>query len=307
MRLIFAGDPHFDSTGPASRVDDYGETCLLKADFVLRKAEELAVDLLVWAGDTCGEGIENRPFRVRMKTLLKSCKVPQMTLIGNHPGDTSRSKFSSWTTREIGDYVISGCFSPMISKYLLPEGGSFLGLNAYQYTKYTLPPDSPEHPVKVIFAHAFIDISDPDLAFTSSELMTKYPKLEAIFAGHDHQHYSSIKLGNTWIHRPGSLLRTANDKSSDRIPVIGLYDTVTRKYEEIEVSVALPPTKVFSVETKNLRVEAAVHLKNFTDTLVSMKQKDTGVLSTVWDMADKLDPMSKEIVKEDLLISGFQR
>jgi DNA repair exonuclease SbcCD nuclease subunit len=307
MKILFAGDPHWDPTGPGSRVDDYGETCFIKTNFVLRKAEELVVDLIVWAGDTCGEGMENRPFRVRMKTLLKGCKIPQMTLIGNHPGDTTRSKFSSWVTREIGDYVVSGCFTPMVSRYSIPEGGTFLGLNAYQYTKYTLPPDNPEHPVRIIFAHAFIDLPDPDLAFTSSELKAKYPRLEAIFAGHDHQHYGSMKVSDVWVHRPGSLLRTANDKSSNRIPVVGVYDTETKKYDEITVAVALPPEKVFSVEVKNLRVEAAVTLKNFTETLSSMKKTESGVLSIVWDMAEKLDPMSREVVKEDLLTSGLKR
>jgi len=307
MKLMFVGDPHEDPVGPDSRVDDYGETCLRKVGWCLRKAEELEVDLLVWGGDTCGEGMENRTFRIRMKTVHKGGKIPQMTLIGNHPGDTTRSKFQSWTTREIGDYIVSGCFTAMVGKYTLPEGGTFLGLNAYQYTKYTLPPDSAEHPVRIIFAHAFIDLPDPDLAFTSSELKAKYPRLEAIFAGHDHQHYGSMKVSDVWVHRPGSLLRTANDKSSNRIPVVGVYDTQTKKYEEVVVDCALPPEKVFSVEVKNLRVDAALHLKNFTETLSSMKKAESGVLSLVWEMAEKLDPMSREVVKEDLLTSGFSR
>jgi DNA repair exonuclease SbcCD nuclease subunit len=305
MKILFVGDPHLDAVGSGSRVDDYGETCIRKIEFVLRVAESEQADLIVYAGDTNGEGVENRAFRVRMKTLLKSSRVPQMTLVGNHPGDTVRGKFQSWTARELGDYVVSGCFSAMVGKFALPEGGCFLGLNAYQYTPYTLPPDDPDHPVRVVFAHAFIDLPDPELSFTTSRLKDQYPKLEAIFAGHDHQHYASMKLHGVWVHRPGSLLRTSNDQSSQRIPCVGLYDSATGAYKEIEVIVALPTDKVFSQATKILKTEAALQLKSVTDTLSGLEKQKSSVRELVWGLTSELDPDSRQVVVEDLRTSGF--
>ncbi len=230
MKFLVAGDPHLDPTGPSSRIDSYADACFRKIQFCIELAEKLKVDYLVLTGDTNGEGIESRPFRIAMKSLMKSSRIPVLSLIGNHPGDTSRSRFSSWETREIGDFVVSGCFRPIIGFHPLLDDqgvrvGSFLGLNAYEYRKNSLPKEPAEDnaKVRVIFSHTFIDIPDPDLSYSTKDLKTKYPNLEAIFAGHDHQQYAPMQLQGVWVFRPGSLLRTSNDESSQRIPHVVFY------------------------------------------------------------------------------------
>lgn len=314
MKFLVAGDPHLDPSGPSTRIDSYSDACFRKIQFCISLAESLKVDYLALTGDTNGEGIESRTFRIAMKSLLKSSRVPIISLIGNHPGDTIRSRFSTWETREFGDYVVSGCFKPIIGFQPLLDDqgvrvGSFLGLNAYEYRRNSLPTEPSEEnaKVRVIFAHTFIDIPDLELSFSTKDLKTKYPNLEAIFAGHDHQQYAPIQLQGVWIFRPGSLLRTSNDESSQRIPHVVFYDTETKHYEFYPVTVALEPRKIFSVELKNNRLGAAEQIRSFHDSLSKMVVKSSSVADLVWGLADKADLSTRDIIREDLQSNGFKR
>lgn len=304
--ILFVGDPHTDPVGPSSRLDNYGETCLLKMAWVMQTARELGVSAIVLAGDTNGEGMDSRSFRIRMKSVYKTAPCPVVTLVGNHLGDTVHSKFPSWPTRELGDYVISGCYSVLTDWSPIP-GVRFLALNAYQYTPATLPEDDPANPVTHIFAHAFIDIADPELSFKTVDLKKRYPSLKAIFAGHDHQHYPVMMVEGVKLFRPGSLMRTSADVSSNRIPVVGHYNLVTKAYQEIPVAPAQPFEVVFSSAVKSLQKEAKDNLEAFKGTLQAMKAQGSNVVEKAWTLADSMGALEREIISEDLKTNGFVR
>ena len=109
------------------------------------------------------------------------------------------------------------------------------------------------------------------------------------------------------VFRPGSLMRTSNDKSSQRIPVIGHYNLVTRAYQEIPVAPAQPFEVVFSSAVKGIQKEARDNLEAFKGTLQAMKAQGSNVVEKAWALADQQGALEREIIAEDLKTNGFVR
>ena len=316
MLIMFIGDPHIDSATPESRSDDYADTVLLKLDWCFSTAVTMGIREVWLAGDTFERTIESISFRLRVAALFRKYKAPLniRSLAGNHLGDTVNNSFASWESRQLGEFISNGLLSlldtlPISSEVETPGYtlGIVRGLSAYQYTKDTLPADDPLCPVKGLVVHGFLDTPDPLLSFKVKDLVTQYPQLEFIMAGHDHQWFPQMKVEGVRLLRPGSLMRTANDTSSNRIPQVLVYNTVTRVTQEIQVAVALPPDQVFHMVTKQNKEDIAKKARTFAEALAGLESEKVGILAMVHDLADKLPLDDKTLVKNDLAENGFRK
>lgn len=305
MKLLFIGDPHIDDSTPESRSDNYGDTVLLKLEWCFSLAKQKGIEYVVLAGDTFERTLQSIAFRLRVKALFRKAQADGLvvwSLVGNHPGDTVYSKYETHVERQLGEFFADGLIHNLTGLSTSVKG--FLGLSAYWKPDLT---DEQKQAVKLIFTHTFLDISDPKLSYKVTDLMREYPNVEAIFSGHDHKWYPVLKFGKTQVFRPGSLMRVSNDESSQRIPAVVVYDTDTRKYEEVQVAVALPPEQVFHQAQKQVKDSVKMRAKSFAESLQNIDTVRTGVSEMLHAQAQQLPSDDKQIIITDLIQAGFKK
>jgi hypothetical protein len=305
MKVLFIGDPHIDDQTPASRSDNYGDTVLLKLKWCFEYALNSKINEVWLSGDTFERNINSIPYRMRVKALFREYKdsLNIRSAIGNHSGDTIYSKYETYKERQLGEFFADNLIHPLTVIRTLNDYGDILALNAYQYTPQTLP-DLLD--VTGIVAHAFLDTPDPKLSFKVKDLKAKYPKLEFIMAGHDHQMFPHMKVWGVDLIRPGSLMRTSNDVTSYRIPHVAVYDTDTKVTDYVPIPMALPPEQVFINVSKDIKKGVAEKARTFTEALASIDTEKRGVVGMLQELAQQVPEGDRQLIMHDLAENGFK-
>jgi hypothetical protein len=101
------------------------------------------------------------------------------------------------------------------------------------------------------------------------------------------------------------MMRTDNGKSSDRIPVVAVYDTDFGTFEYVPIEVARPYDSVFYLEQKVVEAESANAISRF----VRRMQQGTGVVldinSAIREQLAMVPAADQMVIKEDLASQGF--
>jgi hypothetical protein len=101
------------------------------------------------------------------------------------------------------------------------------------------------------------------------------------------------------------MMRTDNGKSSDRIPVVAVYDTESGLFEYVPIEVARPYDSVFYTEQKAVEAESFNAISKF----VRRMQQGTGVVmdinSAIREQLALVPVADQAMIKADLVSQGF--
>lgn len=271
-RVLLVGDLHLASQGPASRKDDWEETCFWKLGQVKAYAEQHGVSAVVMAGDIfhslrVGYGVVRRCVEWGL-----SMPCPVLTVPGNH--DERHERVDSVPDNPLGIVFASGGMVDVSGRVVEVAGAISVGGIAYPAARDL---DSyhgvgrPVHRYGVLVAHGFASeeggevFGEPSVAYRD---LADVP-FPVVFFGHDHSFGGVARVvgchGPRLFVRTGALLRgsVAADQLTHQ-PVVALVE-----FGEDEPVITmlpiqhLPPEEVFDLEKRTRIVEERAAVDQF--------------------------------------------
>ncbi len=254
MKLLFFFDPHLDSQGPASRIDNYEDTCFLKFEELNQIAKKENCSYILCSGDF----FNRKGNRVSHKLIARSAdffsniSTPFLTISGNHDqfgGDPS----SIWD-QPLGVLARASKFK-ILSKSDITQldENTFLTATPY-YAGIDLTPADylPERPIKakvhIHLTHGSLMPYRPIWAPYTLYGALKGCKADYVLNGHIHDAFPVETVGNTKIINPGSLTRgSLTEANIDRVVSVVVLDTATKEVKYVPLKSALPASKVFDL------------------------------------------------------------
>lgn len=245
MKLIFFGDPHFDSQTPTSRIDDYGKTSLIKLEEILSIAVKHDVYDVYTTGDFFDKYEVSYAYLNDMVKVLQQFKEKNVNLwssIGNH--DLPYNSMSYFKNTPLNLLFNSGLVKHIkeIQQYTSYDvyGLDFTNADALKSFKPTA------NKTNILVMHYATNNTVPGDSIDAKELQM----FDFVISGHDHAYYKPLKVNDRChILRPGSLMRrTKEEYNLKRDVLIYMIDTDKRTAEEIKLKNVLPAEKLFKNE-----------------------------------------------------------
>lgn len=280
MKAILIGDVHLSDRPPSIRTDDYSSDVLKKLEFVVKKSNELEVDLLIFAGDVFHIKTPSRTSHglvASVGDLLKRANMPVRIVPGNH--DMQHDRLDSLDSQPLGvlsrmpnvdllvgwdpEYPVFGIPYLWDWKKDLPaymskwRGSSLVGTNTLMVTHAPIVQPGRTLP------YEFIDADD----------WAKMMGAGACYFGHMHD-WDGTFLSNTdagvEFCNQGALSRgSLHESSLKRKPAVTLFDEDGfdfSNFERIEVP-HKPVEEVFRLTLKKVEDERAQTLDEFLDSI----------------------------------------
>lgn len=257
MKILVFNDPHLAAQGPASRTDDYKETCLRKLLEVKDLSEKYGCSYVLCSGDFFHLKAWNRnptSLIADLSDLFKSFKVPIKGISGNHdqvggdPESVSGQPLGV-LARASGIHLLN---KGEVCK--LDEKVYLTGIPYYADIDTDLSAYLPKRPkgagVHIHLAHGNLYPSKP--MYSPSSVFSDLSGCEAdyLFCGHVHSNFGVTPVGKTTkVINCGSLTRgSLSEDDIKRRPAVTILDTNTGKVEIVELRTALPADQIFDLK-----------------------------------------------------------
>lgn len=241
MNVIVVGDPHWRSTAPARRIDDfveaqYRKTCTVRDLANKHKATTVLLGDLFDTDESTNQTI------IRYLKLLRTFENPVLALPGNH--DVYGANLETLRRSAYGVLEAAGAIQRIDHAPHRLEKGVYIIGHTYMHA------DKPK-PVKgaalnILATHEMVigekiwrEQEEYELA---DQYLDSHRGWDMIFAGHFHGDFMQKDARGRYICNPGSLVRIkASTRDMAMDPGVLLLDTVTRKIRRI--SLGAPPAK----------------------------------------------------------------
>jgi DNA repair exonuclease SbcCD nuclease subunit len=254
MKLLFLGDPHFDSQTPVSRIDDYREASLKKLKDILKLSVSNQVKHVITTGDFFDKYEISFSYLNDIVSILKKFEqhgVEVWSLIGNH--DLPYNNMSYFKNTPLNLLFESG----LVKHIDGPNAIENVMVYGIDFTKAddikTFKPG--KDITNILIMHYATENTVPGESI-DIELLKPF---DIVVSGHDHMYYEPLKLNTgTTLFRPGSLLRRTKDEYNlTRDIKLVLFDLETKEVNEISLPNTKPASEIFKNE---VFTEAAVNL-----------------------------------------------
>jgi DNA repair exonuclease SbcCD nuclease subunit len=274
MKLLLTGDFHLSDKIPSCRIDDYQEAMWKKINFIQETAVEYRTKAIIQPGDLTDNPFLSYSF---YKKLYNEICFPIYTVMGQHDlryrtkGNTTLNALnetSNWITIldkiptiiEMSNVHIYGC------SYNEP-----------------IPQIQDSNMFNILVIHKMILAKKEADWQNDYELGNKFladHDFDMIVSGDNHQSFmfKENKIGKKKKHlfNCGSLMRSTIEQI-DHKPVIYIFDTDTRTYEQIFIPIK-PWKECFDLETKVKEEIKNEKMEKFISSLPKLRKKDTGLL-----------------------------
>lgn len=216
--LTFIGDLHLNSATPRSRLDDYSQTSLYKLEQIRDIAITKGYKHLVLLGDIFHKN--QQPISYLNQVLLafkdwhrSGLKV--YAIVGNH--DISHERMDQLRKSALDTLFTSEFLTPLDRLDLHTSAGNQVTVKGFHYTQAIEPASVYEDlaETSICVAHRFYQYQHSDASLSSEQV----EKLGYTFylLGHDHVPYDPVKVGSSYVVRPGSITRgTSHQYNLDR-------------------------------------------------------------------------------------------
>jgi DNA repair exonuclease SbcCD nuclease subunit len=210
-RGAFLGDVHLSPTTPASRRDDYGETCLRKLEFVLRRCWALGVTDLFCVGDLFNTPTVSMSYVNRVIRLLRRYHgITFYVIPGNH--DLPYHRLDRLEDTALGNLVLSGVVR-WLERFRTAVDGEGKMLEVCGAGVGRGRPERGSNARRsILIDHAYWKAGADDYVLPQDEATALGHDLYIL--GHDHLHYPMARVedGDRAYHvaRPGSLMRATS-------------------------------------------------------------------------------------------------
>lgn len=289
-RVIFVGDPHFDSRTPLSRADNHADTTINKLENLLQQAIEYYVGTIIFTGDFFNGNDQTQIYLNRLiKTLnkFKDVGIDIYTIVGNH--DLPHDKFEYFVNTPL--YML---FTTGVIKHLdlleIATSNKTVAIHGLDFTKRDNLQDlldNIEHNYKHNYHVLVMHYATNNTVPKDDIPMDNLHHFNMVVSGHDHTEYDLVNYGSTTLVRPGSMVRRTKDvQNLDRVVKIAYVDFETDAVAYYPLKGQEPSNVVFKNEVFNndagtLKADIA---KLFTD---SYFKKET---VTLGDIIEALPP-----------------
>lgn len=271
MRIGTAVDPHFSSTKPTSRVDDYPQAMLNKLSQIAAISDTL--DVFIFTGDFFHLKSVSLPYLIKLINVLKTFKCPVYSIIGNH--DILYARLDT-----IDRCPLSILFETGVLKRLTKLEFENVDIYGFDYCLKDPKPAFDLNPskVNVLVSHTFISQVRRDETITFEDVKD----FNIVIMGHDHDFYDPIEYGKAIIIRSGALSRGSLHYSNSQRPVQWVYiDTEQGKIEYRQL-VYSPFEEVFLKESKN-RTDVKKTITDFMIDLQANPNQESGSVRKTLD------------------------
>ena len=271
IQIAIVGDAHLNSTKPISRLDDYPETCLRKISEIGIHCVRKGIEHIVLLGDVWHKNQQSITYInkvIKLFDKLRRDGLKVHSIIGNH--ELSFEKIENLERSPLQTMFVSGVLNHLKTLDL----GEVV-LHGFDYPEeLTKAPDNGKYNVCV--AHRFYNYNLSE--YTLREKHVKHLGYSAMLLGHDHQIYDPLRVGETLIIRPGSLMRgTTHSYNLTREPSFDILKVDRETYREIVETITIPHLPAREVFTTQSLVK---NKKDDTDLLIASQQMDE--LIAVW-------------------------
>lgn len=302
MKFIVVGDPHFNSTPPHSRRDDYATNMFKKLAYIYAVAEKYGVDFIMFEGDFSHKTTQTTQYTVRMLKALAESPCPQRCLVGNH--DLYAASIGSLNKTFIGIMFASGYLERCNRPWR--QGGIYF--QGYDYSPRLLKIKTGKN-IKnsryaVGFAHAFLKQQQSE--FKADDYLSLRAFKDAgythLFVGHDHVDYKPLNYEGMMVYRTGSLSRgTKLRYHRERTPSILLCDfseSPVIKRIGVPVEDADEVYSIYQIE----RESVSSVIKKFVDSLKNTEIERLSIYRILKEICD--DPDVLEVCHNYLQAQG---
>ena len=196
--VLIIGDLHYMTTQTRSRKDNYHVSLQTKISTILNDK----VDVVIFLGDVYDSPLISKLKENAFQKFLRPYLdrgIKFYTIVGNH--DILSMNYKSIMRTSLCSANLSNTIK-IINKPLKIDGITYVP------TKYEYPLEVPlpESENSVLLAHAFLGGNLDTLnRIDIDDLKTK--NFKYAFLGHDHFPKNPVKVGNTTVYRPGSVMR----------------------------------------------------------------------------------------------------
>lgn len=293
MNILVVGDPHWRSTAPARRIDDFVEAQYRKTCTVRDLANEHEA-ITVLLGDLFDTDESTNQTIIRYLTLLRTFRFPVLALPGNH--DVYGANLETLKRSAYGVLEAAGVIERIDHAPRRLAKGVYIVGHTYMHT------DKPK-PVKgaalnILATHEMVIGEKIWREQEEFELADQYLDQnrgwDMIFAGHFHGDFMQKDARGRYICNPGSLVRIkASTRDMAMDPGVLLLDTVTRKIRRI--SLGAPPAKqVFDFDAlqKPKAEDATVVVDEFVAAVAA--KSDDGELPAFGRLSEAISAGIKE-------------
>lgn len=299
MKFGYIVDPHFNYTGPASRIDNYALTSINKFSFVCDYLLERNIFNLFLSGDLLSHSHNTDEYMNQLIDLFRFYKrkgLKIFSIIGNH--DSTQTTMDTFKQRQCGTLFSAGCFNLLDNEEV--DGIKFQGFSAYQ-------PNFQIQDCDVLMIHHFIGASSDLLWVNVSDLKRQNPNLKMILAGHDHISYPVTDIDGVRIVRPGSMMRVNSDPANNRTPQFSIIDT----YDYSVKNIPIPCQKyedIFLTEVKDIVKEEDVAVNQFIEKFNSINTAYvdiTDIIQETFNSVKNVDLIFTPLLVSDIQSEGY--
>ncbi len=257
MKVLITGDWHLTEKRPVNRIDDYETAMFRKLEFIMNTAIEHDCDCILQPGDFFDDPKPSYRFFVEILNFFElHHNVTVFTVFGQHDmkyrnqEDTALQALTTatWVIRIANSNNIYGCsFNEDI-------------------------PTSRSNDFRILLIHKMI-VADKLWAQQEGHVFCntflRENKFDLIVSGDNHQGFF-YEVGKRALFNCGSLMRSRIDQA-DHKPFIVIYDTFTRKWEQIFIPID-PVEKVMKIEEVKKIKERDENLDAFVSGLSDQKE-----------------------------------
>ncbi len=295
--LLFVGDTHFSTVTPRSRIDEYPKTALKKMREVHKICKEQGFSIVVLLGDIFNKPSQPISYVNSILDLLAYFKkdgIEVYSIIGNH--DVLYNRLDFMDKSSLGNLFYSGLLKPFGRIYFKTESGHSFGVAGFHYGEMVKPAEEVLEGVNIpiCVAHLFYNMSSYSDDYLSDKQVKELGyKFYAL--GHDHITFNPVKVDNSYVIRPGSLMRGTSHRYnlSREVVVQGLkFDQGDKpvKFKSFEIPTA-NAEDVFTSDVYNRKVSSSDLLIEISAQAEELLEKMDGDKSgrTIYDVLDESD------------------
>lgn len=276
-RFILSADWHIRSSRPQYRVDDYAETILRKAEFIVDTANKYKANLII-AGDIfhnirVGIRTVNRVLRILKKMERDVYCVPGQHDMENHGADLTPTPYQ--TLIEAGVIINLGV-DPVDNIYGAgweQELGDFVETDkeTILVIHHSITPEEPPF---------FLENS----AMSAKDIMEKCPEFKFIVSGD--YHVPHITKGKNQIVFNCGCIGRSDKNQIDFEPVIYVLDTADGKHKKIKIPIESGET-VFHIpkDTSSMDMKFSENITGIMN-LINSEQKPDFITTVHFIMND---------------------
>lgn len=313
--IVVVGDLHLNSSTPQSRIDDYGDTCLKKLKQVLRICRKNNYELVVLTGDIFHKNKQPMKFINKVVEIFKRFRdsgISVYSITGNH--DLAYDKIEYLNQSPLGNLLVSGIVDHLDELKIKSKEGYNIYLKGFDFSdKVESVKEDISSTIKICVAHRYFERFDREFLNTKNIKELGY---DIYLLGHDHVSYKPKRIDNSYLLRPGSLLRgSSHDYQLERDVVLDVIKFNGSKErpklsfgrEKLDISDAeqVFTKSVFNKKEDQDREERVLSsISEGIDDLLS-KMEDMGDENSIYKYLDTMD--IEDSVKEriEMYLSNY--